>query len=356
MSTETEIWNGYEDALASELTAGELTNMFVGAIPAGWAGPVYLCIEPDKPTQREWIRAATVNVGLARFESLTRDLEGSVGDITHPANSIVRAVVTRQLVGDIFSDLDAVELDLAQHETDGGDPHASAGYLKQADTDALYVELNGDTMTGALVLNANPVVNLGAATKQYVDGAIIDPTGVYLPLDGSDPMQGALDMGGTNKIVNLANGTTDQDAATTKQVADAQTSVEDDLTTHKNDAGDPHAAAGYLKSADVAGVYLPLDGSDPMVGSIDMGANPINNIADGTLADDAVSKLQMDTAISDAIAAALTAYDTAAASDAKMASYYTKNDDPRAVAGRRIYIQAGDPGAIANDDIWHDLP
>ena len=27
----------------------------------------------------------------------------------------------------------------------------------------------GDTMTGALVLNANPTVNLGAATKQYVD-------------------------------------------------------------------------------------------------------------------------------------------------------------------------------------------
>lgn len=35
-----------------------------------------------------------------------------------------------------------------------------------------YVNTAGDTMTGALILNADPVVNLGAATKQYVDNQI----------------------------------------------------------------------------------------------------------------------------------------------------------------------------------------
>lgn len=34
---------------------------------------------------------------------------------------------------------------------------------------SLYVNVDGDTMSGALVLNADPVVSLGAATKQYVD-------------------------------------------------------------------------------------------------------------------------------------------------------------------------------------------
>ncbi len=38
--------------------------------------------------------------------------------------------------------------------------------------DATYVNVSGDTMTGALILNADPSVALGAATKQYVDAAI----------------------------------------------------------------------------------------------------------------------------------------------------------------------------------------
>lgn len=39
----------------------------------------------------------------------------------------------------------------------------------QAENDARYVLKFGDTMTGALILNADPVLPLGAATKQYVD-------------------------------------------------------------------------------------------------------------------------------------------------------------------------------------------
>lgn len=37
---------------------------------------------------------------------------------------------------------------------------------------SLYVNAAGDTMTGSLILNADPTVALGAATKQYVDAAI----------------------------------------------------------------------------------------------------------------------------------------------------------------------------------------
>lgn len=48
--------------------------------------------------------------------------------------------------------------------------------LTEAQADALYVELAGDTMTGPLTLNADPTVALHAATKQYVDGLIADVT------------------------------------------------------------------------------------------------------------------------------------------------------------------------------------
>jgi hypothetical protein len=46
-------------------------------------------------------------------------------------------------------------------------------------------------------------------------------------------------------------------------------------------------------------------------------------------------------------------YYTKAEINAIVASYYTLNTDARAIAGRRIYIQAGDPGAISNGDVWH---
>ena len=40
----------------------------------------------------------------------------------------------------------------------------------RVEDDARYVQLAGSTMAGALILNSNPTANLGAATKQYVDG------------------------------------------------------------------------------------------------------------------------------------------------------------------------------------------
>mgnify|MGYP005992878913 CR=1 FL=1 len=42
--------------------------------------------------------------------------------------------------------------------------------LDEAGNDARYVNVSGDTMTGALTLPADPTVALQAATKQYVDG------------------------------------------------------------------------------------------------------------------------------------------------------------------------------------------
>ena len=52
------------------------------------------------------------------------------------------------------------------------------GEFKTAlDTTTGFVRITGDTMTGSLVLSGDPSVNLGAATKQYVDtelAALVD--------------------------------------------------------------------------------------------------------------------------------------------------------------------------------------
>jgi hypothetical protein len=56
--------------------------------------------------------------------------------------------------------------------------------LTVVEADARYVALGGGVMTGALQLNADPTVPLGAATKQYVDDLDALIATQYLPLGG----------------------------------------------------------------------------------------------------------------------------------------------------------------------------
>src|SRR5207237_104382 len=50
------------------------------------------------------------------------------------------------------------------------DTKPDVGYM--SNQDALRVSKSGDTMTGLLLLSADPTALLGAATKQYVDALI----------------------------------------------------------------------------------------------------------------------------------------------------------------------------------------
>jgi len=89
-------------------------------------------------------------------------------------------------------------------------------YYNKTDSDARYVEIAGDTMTGDLILNANPTVALGAATKQYVDGLIDSgmktPDGFATDAGGNYPSDykssGSVHAGDTFYITSTANGTT----------------------------------------------------------------------------------------------------------------------------------------------------
>lgn len=118
-------------------------------------------------------------------------------------------------------------------------------------TNAPFLLLTGGTLTGALILNADPTVNLGAATKQYVDtqplsAALVQITSpvnqnllVYdstlfkwknvtaigaglLPLSGG-VMTGAINMN-SNALTGLIAPTNPSDAAT-KAYVDAATTV-----------------------------------------------------------------------------------------------------------------------------------
>ena len=175
MSNKTETWNGFETFLTSELLSGELVQMFVDFIPAGLDGidrPMYLVVEPDKPTQREWIRVKDIDANLNLFTTLTRGLTGGTSDITHPINSVIRSVTTKELVDDLFADIVTLEQADATHADDTGDPHAAAIYLKLAQANSLYVNLTGSVMTGPLTLFGAPTADLEAATRLYVDDAI----------------------------------------------------------------------------------------------------------------------------------------------------------------------------------------
>jgi hypothetical protein len=69
---------------------------------------------------------------------------------------------------------------------------------------ANYVLKSGDTMTGALVLAADPTQNLQAAPKQYVDKS--NPFGKFLPLSGGE-MTGSLVLKGFSEKSTLVTGT-----------------------------------------------------------------------------------------------------------------------------------------------------
>ena len=73
----------------------------------------------------------------------------------------------------------------------------------QASNDARYVLLGGDTMTGSLVLSADPTAPLEAATKQYVDSVFAND--VYLSTQTFNASSGQLSNILSNNMVVTSN-------------------------------------------------------------------------------------------------------------------------------------------------------
>jgi len=81
----------------------------------------------------------------------------------------------------------------------------------------------GDTMTGLLILSGNPVVPLGAATKQYVDNKFVELSG--------DTMTGNLIMSAGTDVILPDLPTIGTDAANKQYVDDTTLSVSGDVMT-----------------------------------------------------------------------------------------------------------------------------
>lgn len=106
MSSRTHNWNGYQTTLTTQLNAGASSAQL--GTTEGLAAPCYLLIEADVPGSREWVRVNTIVDGT-NIGNIVRNQAGSVGDITHPATSVVRGVFTKQQLDGIYTDIESVE-------------------------------------------------------------------------------------------------------------------------------------------------------------------------------------------------------------------------------------------------------
>lgn len=134
-----------------------------------------------------------------------------------------------------------------------GTPGTTTG-LTQAQADGLYVNIGGDTMSGALLLNTNVPINSNAhaTTKQYVDSAIVSAMATtltqssadsrYLRLSGGS-ISGPLSVSGASTLsgtVTLGSNPTTSMHAATKQYVDNEVA---NVSTNFQSDGD----ARYLR-------------------------------------------------------------------------------------------------------------
>ena len=213
--------NAFETGASGPITSPD-TTISVDSV-LGLQAPGYLVIDPDSDTKREYIFYSAL--GASSLDNVTRGLTGSAsGAQAHDSGVRIRAVPVHQWLDDLWDGIENNETALANHEVNA-DPHPL--YLLQSEADALYVELTGDQMTGVLNMQGNAVSNLptggaggDAASVTYADNLIGTHEGAiaghpeFLDLPGVRPMTGALNMGNTNKVINLANPSLAQDAAT----------------------------------------------------------------------------------------------------------------------------------------------
>jgi len=126
-----------------------------------------------------------------------------------------------------------------------------------------FLPLSGGTLTGALTLNANPTVALQAATKGYVDSAISGVgSGVYLPLAGGTM---------TGQITLPANPTVALQA-TTKQYVDGRTPITADAPADGNHYDRVNNA--WVVAQTFTGVFVPIAGGVTMTGLLTLSGAP----------------------------------------------------------------------------------
>lgn len=224
----------------------------------GLTAPGWLVIDPDDPLLREYIDFTNINV--ATLEGVTRGGEGSAaGGQAHASGARVRAVAVHQWLDAIWDDVEDLEQEDIDHVA-ASDPHPV--YLTAAEGDALYVRLSGSTMSGLLVLSGDPSLALHAAPKQYVDTSLTDhvgladPHSVYLLQAEADALYVELAGDTMTGLLVLSGAPTLDLHAATKAYVD--TTSGGDIGDHEA-ASNPHAV--YLTQVEGDALYLAIGGT-----------------------------------------------------------------------------------------------
>jgi len=140
--------------------------------------------------------------------------------------------------------------------------------------DLTYVNRNGDSMSGPLLLNGEPQADAEATAKSYVDRVVANLTNLALLRDGSLPMVGPLTLAGLPTQANHATGRAYVDTADALRLLLTGGTLTGPLTLPGAPTVPLHAAnMGYVDAADVIlaaaiALRVPLDGSVAMTGPL----------------------------------------------------------------------------------------
>lgn len=158
MSTRTYGRNAYESTLNGALNNSATSFNITSA--TGLSDPLYLVIDPESPTKREYIRVGSISGST--FNSVTRGAAGSAsGAQAHDSGTTVRAVFMHQMLDDIFTDVEALETADAAHfgGTDTADhPEATTsirGFMSGADKTKLDALPSGATNDHDVLINVS---------------------------------------------------------------------------------------------------------------------------------------------------------------------------------------------------------
>ena len=176
----------------------------------------------------------------------------------------------------------------------------STSGITQAQGDAWYVNVVGDTMTGPLVLPADPTAALQAATKQYVDGlagqSVLDLR--YVNVAG-DTMQGGLYLqptaGAGADALRVVQGQVTAGSGAAFDLTGAG-SVSVPAPTAGSHATTKTYVDTHLTQAEADPLYVNAAG-DTMSGTLTMGGNRILGLGTPSAGTDAVTKDYVDLAV-----------------------------------------------------------
>jgi hypothetical protein len=182
----TSLQNAFQTQLSTEMGPNDLTAdvATIGALTS----PCYLVVDYDSDSLREYMLFDGTFGGSSFVTSniAKRYLSGSAAgsNLTHPIGAKVICAPVSFHIDDLHDVIDAI---------DHGDLAGLSG-----DDHPVYLLKAGGTLTGDLILDADPDADMKAATKQYVDNAA--PGGVLI-VSNSDQLPG-VNLGSSNTFID----------------------------------------------------------------------------------------------------------------------------------------------------------